>query len=201
LLAAFKQRPLAPPAPRPKQQASSEGGDFVAYSTVARPVARSGGDVPDQSLVELKIARLADLPDSADGAAVAGRRNDPTVLVRARPKRPRALPVVVGVGTVVAIASIAAVLLTLASRAARHPASAGVDSVSNTAMPSGSVESAPTLESVQPPPPPAPTEATAPPPAPPATAASSATATPATSGGVRQPPPRRNPAPSGQFIW
>lgn len=81
LLESFN-RPLQPPAPRPKQQASSDGGDFVAYSSVSSPARRSAEETRRLALVE--IANLAAAPDSAppEGPLVAERRDFPTVMIR-----------------------------------------------------------------------------------------------------------------------
>lgn len=127
LLAAFKG-PLTPPAPRPKQQATSNGGDFVAYSGVARPVAPYAAGAPDPSLVQVELARLAALPDSRPPEEIAspsGRRDHPTVLITAsRRKRGRIL--VIGIGAGLLVGSIMTAALTLRSRTAPPSPAASV---------------------------------------------------------------------------
>jgi hypothetical protein len=211
LLAAFKQQPLAPPAPRPKQQASSEGGDFVAYSTVTRPAPRSGGAVPDQSLVDVRIARLAALPDSvppAQGGAPTNRQ-DGTHLVAARRGGLGALPILLGVGTVLVVAGLVAmVVLTLESRNAERSSTAAPTPVVASGMPSPAVSAAPSGEAAHVPlptasaaaVPPAPSEVGPAPSALPPTKASTP-ATSAPTGSTRPPPAKRNGPSSDQFTW
>jgi hypothetical protein len=103
LLAAFKDRPLKAPAPRPKQQANSNGEGYAAYAAVARPVAAYGRG-HDPSLVDVKIAELAAMPADSipSGPPVEGRRDNPTVLITAsQKKRTRTLAVGIGAGVVI----------------------------------------------------------------------------------------------------
>jgi hypothetical protein len=160
LLAAFKERPLAPPAPRPKQRPNSEGGDFVAYSTVARPAARYDPG-QDPSLVEVEIARLAALPtDSIPPATTAGRRDNPTVLITGRRKGGGALGLALGIGAGVFVGGLVAVLLMLRARTAPTDPAASV-------MTAPSVLTPAAVTTMQPSPPPM---ATTPPSSPPSAA-------------------------------
>jgi hypothetical protein len=205
LLAAFKAQPLAPPAPRPKHQASSEGGDAVAYSTVARPAARSRGEVSDQSLVEIEIARLAALPDALPQPQAAGGRHDPTVLVTLRRRPGGWVRLLVGVAGVVSLAAVVAVVLTLA-----HPTTAARPAplTSAIAPPSSApaVDPVPTMAPAVAPLPPAPPSPSGRAPEPPAAVPSSRIPAAAS---VREPhvEPRAAPRPAAssksneQFNW
>ena len=201
LLAGFKRRPPRPPAPRPKVQASSDGGDFVAYSTVARPAPRTAQE-DARARARVEVARLAAAAESmppADGAMVAGR-DAPTQLVTFRRNRKRAIQVVAGVVVVLALGGALAIVLTLGSRAAATSSSASSAPTAATAAPSAvstpsTTSSAPPIETqrVQ-----APPEVLSPPPpavvVPPATSRSSP-------GASRPPPPKRNNSSTERFSW
>jgi len=204
LLAGFKRRPPRPPAPRPKQQANSDGGDFVAYSTVARPAARTvQEDARARARVEVaRLAAAAEAMPPADGPVVAGR-DAPTQLVTFRRNRKRAIQVVAGVVVVLALGGALAIVLTLGSRAAGTPSSASSAPPAAPTAPSAvstpsTTSSVPPIETpraqappeVLPPPPPAPSV----PVVPVATSRNSP-------GASRPPPPKQNNSSTERFSW
>jgi hypothetical protein len=204
LLAGFKRRPPRPPAPRPKQQASSDGGDFVAYSTVARPAPRTAQE-DARARARVEVARLAAAAESmppADGPMVAGR-DAPTQLVTFRRNRKRATQVVVGVLVVLAVGGTLAIALTVGSRAdgtsssASSAAPAAATAPSAIATPATSNSAAP-IDTLRPQVPPQ-----ASPPVPPVASAPQAPASTAknSSGASRPLPPRRSNPPTDRFSW
>jgi hypothetical protein len=200
LFAGFKRRPPRPPAPRPKQQASSDGGDFVAYSTVARPVPRTVQEGA-RARVRVEVARLAAATPLIDSPTVAGR-DAPTQLVTLRRKRRRAIAVIAGVAGVMVLASALAVVLTWGSRGSGTSPSASLAPPDVTIAPSA-VSTPSTTGAAAPieaPPPQAPPEA--PPSAPPIASPSVVpTATSKSPAGTSRPPPKRNNAPTDRFTW
>jgi hypothetical protein len=175
IIEGFKNRPLRPPAPRPKQQASSDGGDFVAYNTVGHPAPRTPEDAKQQALVE--IARMASSPDpSAPGLA----QRDILTYVATSRRRRRSLPQIAAGATVVV--ALAGVFLAVLTR--EHPAAAPP-----TAPPSAA-SAAISPPAPVPPQPPAPTPSTPPPqpsapPAPAAAPTEPPTAKPASAASTR----------------
>jgi hypothetical protein len=204
LLAGFKRRPPRPPAPRPKVQASSDGGDFVAYSTVARPAPRTAQE-DARARARVEVARLAAAAESmppADGAMVAGR-DAPTQLVTFRRNRRRAVRIVAGIGAVVAVGGALAIALTLGTGAAGTPSSASsalaatATTLTVISTPS-TTASAPPIETQRPQTRPE----VLPPPPPVASAPVVPVATSRNSPGASRPPPQKqNNSSTERFSW
>ena len=205
LLAGFQRRPPRPPAPRPKQQANSDGGDFVAYSTVARPAPRSLQE-DARARARVEVARLIAAAESmppADGPVVAGR-DAPTQLVTFRRSQKRSLQIAAGVVVVLAFGGALAILLTLGSRAAGNSSPASSARTATTTAPSAALaasstsSSAPPIETQRPQPP-----AEVQPPPPPASSAPVVPAATSTnSAGASRPlAPKRNNSSTERFPW
>jgi hypothetical protein len=205
LLAGFQRRPPRPPAPRPKQQANSDGGDFVAYSTVARPAARTvQEDARARARVEVaRLAAAAELMPPADGPVVAGR-DAPTQLVTFRRNRKRAVQIAAGVVVVLALGGALAIVLTLGSRTAGTSSPASSARPATTTAPSTGLSASSMASSVTPietQRPQTPPDAVSPPPP-----ASSAPVVPAATshnspGASRPLPPKRNNSSTDRFSW
>ncbi len=204
LLEGFKRRPPRPPAPRPKQQANSDGGDFVAYSTVARPAPRTPQE-DARARARVEVARLAAAAESmppADGPVVAGR-DAPTQLVTFRRNQKRSIQVVAAVVVVLALGGALAIVLTLGSRAAGTSSSASSAPPAPTTAPSAvttpsKTSSAPPIETQRAQPPPE----VLPPPSPAASVPVVPVATSRNSPGAsRPPPPKQNNSSTERFSW
>ncbi|HEY1698005.1 MAG TPA: hypothetical protein VGG39_37855 [Polyangiaceae bacterium] len=135
LLDGFKNRRLRPPAPRPKHQPQSDGGDFVAYDAVGRPAPRTPEEAKQQALVE--IARIATLPDPSTPAVA--RRDVPTVIGISRRRHWSGVQVAAWVGAIAAAGIVLVAFVTRGPRSVSAPPMASSPPVASAPAPPAAV--------------------------------------------------------------
>lgn len=104
--------PARPPAPAPQVRASSEGGDFVAYSTTAEPAPRRRPEEVRQEAALVELSQLIAEPTPVPPSPTTPARDVATFVApeRRRPVRAVVLVAVAGAVTVVVLGGVLALL-------------------------------------------------------------------------------------------